>query len=55
MLEGSWSTEHSSNAIETEHREYRNDLKYKNDLFWKNFPKIVVIFGIIIAVLIAID
>lgn len=55
MLEGSWSTEHSSNAIETEHGEYRKDLQYKNELFWKNFPKIVVIFAIIIGILIALD
>lgn len=55
MFEGSWSNEHSVDAIEAEHREYRKDLEYQNELFWKGFPKLLVIFGLIIAFLIALD
>lgn len=55
MFEGSFSNEYSPEAIEAEHREYRKDLEYKNELFWKGFPKLLVIFGLIIAFLIALD
>ena len=55
MFEGSFSNEYSPEAIEAEHREYRKDLEYKNELFWKGFPKLIVIFGLIIAFLIALD